>query len=231
MNFLQKSFVLATLFIFLKFFVRWLPSIGPLDIAAALLTAFLILHLSSGLPWHMREGSEKSPALHRFSDPETCLKILKGETYDDSLGVNQLTPEESRAIPNQRLVRAFQINNGFTTNDHDYGRLFRRTADKKLRDITRGGWSEVGKMVQGFTLTYMERFQSQTRGHLDLIVQIVALKTVLLMFFEVNQDKMTDEVVIRISKNINLLWIQSKSQTAGNQSNDFEILQNDLKHL
>ncbi|KAL8988293.1 MAG: hypothetical protein Q9177_002609 [Variospora cf. flavescens] len=231
MNFLQKSFVLATLFIFLKFFVRWLPSIGPLDIAAALLTAFLILHLSSGLPWHMREGSEKSPALHRFSDPETCLKILKGETYDDSLGVNQLTPEESRAIPNQRLVRAFQIDNGFTTNDHDYGRLFRRTADRKLRDITRGGWSEVGKMVQGFTSTYMERFQSQTRGHLDLIVQIVALKTVLLMFFDVNQDAMTDEVVIRISKNINLLWIQSKSQTAGNQSNDFETLQNDLKHL
>ncbi|KAL9019549.1 MAG: hypothetical protein Q9185_003169 [Variospora sp. 1 TL-2023] len=86
-------------------------------------------------------------------------------------------------------------------------------------------------MVQGFASTYLERFQSQTRAHLDLIVQIVALKTVLSMFFEVNQDAMTDEVVIRISKNINLLWIQSKSQNGGNQSNDFEILQNDLKHL
>ncbi|KAL8649525.1 MAG: hypothetical protein Q9210_004344 [Variospora velana] len=230
MDFLQKSFALATLFISLKFFVRWLPGIGPLETPTALLTAFLILHLSSGLRWLLNEGSEKKPALHRFSDPATCLKILKGETYDDSLGVNQLTPEESRAIPNQRLVRAFQIDNGFTTNDHDYGRLFRRTADKKLRDINRGGWSEVGKVAEGFASTYFERFKSQTRGHLDLIVQIVALKTVLLVFFDVNQDAMTDEVVIRISKNINLLWIQSKSQT-GNQSNNFEILQNDLKHL
>ncbi|KAL9010833.1 MAG: hypothetical protein Q9173_004268 [Seirophora scorigena] len=198
-------------------------------ILIALLTAFLAPHLVPGLPrlWRERCGT---PDSHRFSDPDTCIKIIKGEPFHDSLGINQLTLEESRATPNERLVRAFQIDNGFTTYDPAYGRQFKKIATEKLHAVTHEGWSKIGEVVQDFATTYFEKYESQNHGRLDLMVEVVTLKVILSIFLEVDRDAMPDEVATRIAENINHLWIQSKSNS-GSLSDDFKTLKSDLKDV
>ncbi|KAI4203849.1 MAG: hypothetical protein LQ348_001370 [Seirophora lacunosa] len=198
-------------------------------ILITLLTAILALHLVPGLPqlWRKRCGK---PDSHRFSDPETCIKIIKGEPFHDSLGINQLTLEESRATPNERLVRAFQIDNGFTTYEPAYGRQFKKTATEKLHDITHEGWSKIDEVIQDFASMYFEKYESQNHGRLDLMVEVVTLKVILSVFLDVDRDAMSDEVVTRIAENINHLWIQSKANS-GSLSDDFRALKTDLKDV
>ncbi|KAL8923695.1 MAG: hypothetical protein Q9208_004447 [Pyrenodesmia sp. 3 TL-2023] len=215
--------------VFLKTCVKHLPGVGVLVISIALPTAFLVLFLVAGL-FYLRRKRFGRPTFRRFSDPTTCLKILQGKTYDTSLGINRLTFEESRAIPNQRLVRAFRIDNGFTTIDPAHAREFRGKASQTLRDVTRGDWNRIGIKAHGFARTYFENHGSQNRGRLGTIVQIVTLKVVLSVFFEVEEGLMTDEAMLGIAENINLLWIQSKS-SAGSRSGDFRILEDFLKRL
>lgn len=217
------------LVLFLKACVNRLPSVGELHIPTALLTAFLVLPVVAGL-FYLRRRPFERPTLRRFSDPATCLNILKGQTYDISLGINKLTFEVSRAIPNQRLVRAFRINNGFTTIDPTYAREFRGKAIQRLRDVTQGGWSRIRIEVHRFARTYFKKYRSGNKGRLDTIVQMVTLKVVLSVFFEVDEDLMTDEAMLRIAQTINSLWIQSKS-SAGSQSGDFRTLEHFLKLL
>ncbi|KAL8754046.1 MAG: hypothetical protein Q9184_005240 [Pyrenodesmia sp. 2 TL-2023] len=212
---------------FLKIYLKRLLDVGGLDVATALLTAFLVLSVLAGL-FYIRENPSGRPTLRRFSDPATCLKILRSGSYDDTLGINQLTLEESRAIPNQRLVRAFQIDNGFTTTNPAFGRQFSIKASQKLRDVTRRGWSDISNDVQDFASTYFEKYESQNKGRLDIIVQVITLKVVLSMFFGVHEA--TDHAVIRTAQEINSLWIQSKS-SSGRQSCDIRYLQSTLNSL
>ncbi|KAI4106961.1 MAG: hypothetical protein LQ345_007161 [Seirophora villosa] len=198
-------------------------------ILVAVLTAILAPVLVPGLHRLWRKPCGK-PNSHRFSDPETCIKIIKGEPFRDSLGINQLTLEESRATPNERLVRAFQIDNGFTTYDPAYGRQFKKTATEKLHDVTHEGWSKIGEVVQDFASMYFEKYESQNHGRLDLMVEVVTLKVILSVFLDVDRDAMSDDVVTRIAENINHLWIQSKS-SSGSLSDDFRILKSDLKDV
>lgn len=53
----------------------------------------------------------------RFSDPTICRQILACKGYDNSGAMNRNSAVKSRAIPNERLVLAFGIDNAFTTSD------------------------------------------------------------------------------------------------------------------
>ena len=198
----------------------------PLDNRSGLLAAIVLICVSSWL-FQRRANRAKKPTLqHRFSDPATCLKILQNRPYDDRLGTNKLSHEISRAIPNQRLVRAFQIDNGFTTSDAIYGRQFRRKAVKMIRQVTstnRGGWHQIATVAREIATTYFRESMSDDRADLDLIVQVVTLKAVLSLFFEVGATTYTDATAFAIARTINLLWMQSKSVT-GHQSTDFSSL-------
>ncbi|KAI4234399.1 MAG: hypothetical protein LQ349_003824 [Xanthoria aureola] len=198
----------------------------PLDNRSGLLAAIVLICVFSWL-FQRRANRAKKPTLqHRFSDPATCLKILQNRPYDDRLGTNKLSHEISRAIPNQRLVRAFQIDNGFTTSDAIYGRQFRRKAVKMIRQVTstnRGGWHQIATVAREIATTYFRESMSDDRADLDLIVQVVTLKAVLSLFFEVGATTYTDATAFAIARTINLLWMQSKSVT-GHQSTDFSSL-------
>ena len=53
----------------------------------------------------------------RFSDSKTCAQILACKGYDNTGAKNLYSDVKSRAIPNGRLILAFDIDNSFTTSD------------------------------------------------------------------------------------------------------------------
>lgn len=53
----------------------------------------------------------------RVSDPITCRQVLACKGYNDTGAKNQYSDVRSRAIPNERLVLAFKIDNSFTTSE------------------------------------------------------------------------------------------------------------------
>ncbi|CAO1604854.1 hypothetical protein XANCAGTX0491_008395 [Xanthoria calcicola] len=212
---------------FLKSYLADLPSLIPLHNRSGFLAAFVIIGVSSWL-FQRQTTRAKKPTLHRSSDPATCLKILQNLPYDYRLGTNKLSHEVSRAIPNQRLVRAFQIDNGFTTSDANYGRQFRRKAVQTIRQVTSttrgGGWHRIATVARQIATTYFRESISNDRADLDLIVQVVTLKAVLSTFFAVDPTTYTDATAFAIARTINLLWMQSKSRGTGHQSTDFSSL-------
>ncbi|KAL8982058.1 MAG: hypothetical protein Q9205_003333 [Flavoplaca limonia] len=171
----------------------------------------------------------QKPVVQRFSDPEICLKLLSGAPWHDSL-TNQLSLQVSRAIPNQRLVRAFQIDNGFTTKDEDYGREFQKKAITHIGDVTRGGWDRIGKWVQLTASATFEQYKDCKSTHLDVMIQVVTLKMVIFLFFDLQPDEIPDDQAARIARMINELWVQSKSETPDLSSN-FKPLETELEGI
>lgn len=68
-----------------------------------------------------------------FADPASCKKILACQGYDIPGEKNLYTDVESRAIPNKRLILAFDIDNSFTTSDGERRKEFNSEAVKAIR--------------------------------------------------------------------------------------------------
>lgn len=68
-----------------------------------------------------------------FVDPASCKKILACKGYNIPEEENPYTDVESRAIPNKRLILAFEINNSFTTSDSERRREFNSEAVKAIK--------------------------------------------------------------------------------------------------
>lgn len=68
-----------------------------------------------------------------FADPASCKKILACQGYNIPGEKNLYTDVESRAIPNKRLILAFEIDNSFTTSDGERRREFNSEAVKAIR--------------------------------------------------------------------------------------------------
>ncbi|KAL9629861.1 MAG: hypothetical protein Q9204_005041 [Flavoplaca sp. TL-2023a] len=223
---LQTCVIIFMLFMFFKFSVK-LPIIGSLDTPTALSTAFVVFHL---VPWllSLAQTYRQQPGPRRFSDPVTCLKILKNQPYDDMLGTNKLSPETSRAIPNQRLVRAFHIDNGFTTNDHAYGRQFNGDAVQRLRGIASRGWRDIGEETYDIASTYFSKWEQDKSAPFEIVIQMMTMKVILLLFWGVTAP--SDHAPHGITQEINDRWIQSKSPTESMRI-DFSYLKGEFKDL
>ena len=68
-----------------------------------------------------------------FSDPTSCAQILACKGYDNTGAKNLYSDVQSRAIPNERLIQAFDIDNSFTTSDGDRRRDFNLKAGKAIK--------------------------------------------------------------------------------------------------
>ena len=75
---------------------------------------------------------ENPPPL-RSSDPDVCALILACKGYNDTGPRNLYTHVKSRAIPNKRLVRAFNIDNSFTTFDNQRRKDFNSEASNAIK--------------------------------------------------------------------------------------------------
>lgn len=178
-----------------------------------------------------RDGSKPSEKTTRqFSDPKVCRDILFCRMYDESLGPNSLSKVVSRAIPNQRLVRAFDIDNGFTTSDDNYRLDFLRDAKDRLRSATKNGWKPIADQARDLASKYVGKYAVKSSCKLEHVVQVVSLKVVFETFFGLDSDKLNDLPMVRIAQGISELWIDSKS-SAGSQAKGLDGLNPFLKEL
>ncbi|KAG6995536.1 cytochrome P450 [Physcia stellaris] len=150
------------------------------------------------------------------SDPVICKKILDGTIFDSPLGRNQFTLTESRARPNQRLVRAFGIDNGFTTTEETWASKFKSKASDKLRKQQSSmGWEYMSGTANDLILRRLQAIP--THGdHISLnalIQSLTLLSSIELVSFH-DPRQMDDDVILDIASCINELWVHSKQVQA-----------------
>ncbi len=62
-----------------------------------------------------------------------CLQVMAGKGCNNTGAKNRYTDVHSRAVPNQRLIRAFVIDNSFTTSDDKRRKEFNAEAIKAMK--------------------------------------------------------------------------------------------------
>lgn len=153
------------------------------------------------------------PDTRIYQDLDTCEWIIEGFGTTQDVSNSARKPLKSRAIPNQRLVRAFGIDNAFTTTDGEYYREFRRRVEVLLK-INDERWTHLA-----LTATELARsgLQACTTGHdrpeilLVPFVQRMVLKFSMHVLFSVPVDELDDAAVAIIAEKINSLWMSSKN--------------------
>lgn len=155
-----------------------------------------------------------------FSQPEECKRIIKGLEHpsDTAFGRNKLSLLQSRANPNQRLVRAFGVDNGFTTIDELRRKDFKSHANSLLTKVQNKGWSDLVSKADMAADVYMEKYESPYMDapplpscRLEAVVQIITMKVVCGAFLTVDYGLLSNEPMLRIAQGINTLWAESKN--------------------
>ncbi|KAI1464356.1 uncharacterized protein F4812DRAFT_467992 [Daldinia caldariorum] len=121
----------------------------------------------------------------------------------------------ARAIPNERLVEVYGIDNSFTTTSATAYRRFLSGVKRILPNSKTENWPrffEAASTAFGLTLDQL----SNTRGSLPLaaFVRQLVFLTTLYSFFDVNPEDVNLEDVGVATIAINDLWVYSKTDTS-----------------
>ncbi|MCJ1228754.1 hypothetical protein MMC12_005417 [Toensbergia leucococca] len=92
--------------------------------------------------------------------------ILACTGTEDSGPRNRLSNLQSRADPNQRLVRAFGINNAFTTTDDAHRKHFRKTAEACIR-FGDDKWKDLAKLAE--TLVFNSKTKALSKSAEEIL--------------------------------------------------------------
>ncbi len=147
----------------------------------------------------------------RSGEPQSCKDVLACKSPDEKGPPNLFTTLKSRAIPNQRLVDAFGIDNAFTTTDETYRKAFRAIAEAKLSSIKEEEWKRIADMALELVRNKTERVE-HTNGAIPLVpfVQSMTLSISLYVLFRIEPLSLKEKTVVDIAQLINELWIASK---------------------
>ena len=122
----------------------------------------------------------------------------------------------SRAVPNQRLVTAFDIDNAFTTEDDSYAKAFKKMAIRKI-ELDESDWRRIASLAH---MLVIEGVPSPDEGpkciRIDKMVQSVSLKIALHVLFRLDPTELDNHVIEELAFGINELW--SLSKTSHNHS-------------
>ncbi|KAI4243480.1 MAG: hypothetical protein L6R40_003482 [Gallowayella cf. fulva] len=168
---------------------------------------------SLGLLWS-RVTTRKPAEPTLITDPERCAEILACQGYG-SQTMSADDKQGSRAYPNQRLVRAFGIDNAFTTYRDDYRQEVKRKVAGMLNTVQ--DWTYIAAVANRLVMQSIEDMDEQGgRGSLNELVQTVSLKVALRVFFGLDPFGhplgMDDRVVKQIAASINHRWVGSKEE-------------------
>ncbi|CAL3973492.1 unnamed protein product [Diplocarpon coronariae] len=135
-----------------------------------------------------------NPVRRLIRSPQASIALLKKSSL------------ESRALPNARLVRAFSINNAFTTTDADSHRFFVTHA----KDLVRSTDCEWNALARG-AASILEATLAANHAPLLLVplVQSLVFRIVVIRFFPYAAAP-SDVDVATITARINTLWLACK---------------------
>ena len=147
------------------------PSVEVFSISKILYYAYLTFlgcHIELISPLvALRFKKEKALSQKTFDEPVICAMIIAYTGYDCSGGRNIINNVQSRADPNQRLVRTFNINNAFTTLDENYRKDFRSHAKEKIT-LNDKRWKTIADLVRQLVGTAIPQPESDiTKIRLD----------------------------------------------------------------
>lgn len=181
----------------------------------ALLTSMILLACYV-LGFRVRQSPGQHACPRRIRDGQEARLILRKSSL------------ESRAIPNQRLVMAFGINNAFTSTDADYHRNFVSQAKELIR-TPNVAWTALAISPQNIVdINLMPSRDHKNAEPLRLVkfVQSLDFRIVIIKFFP-RSGTPSNEDVDFITANISFLWLASKSYRCG----DPVKLVDDIKEL
>lgn len=144
---------------------------------------------------------------------------------------------KQRASPNQRLVRAFRIDNSFTTTDISWHKTFLSQAQHKIQEVHGDGWRQLFEVAEqalhrARAYTRFEDQGGKPQVPLARSVRIVTFITIINVLFHVDPADMSVNDVETATKMINNLWVQSKDCSGGAISvRDQHCLQTVLANL
>ena len=172
-----------------------------------IIVSFAIAPLIAYVLWklHARRARNIHTVQNKFSDPKACMEILDCIGYASGRR-NTINAVESRANPNQQLVRAFNIHNAFTTKDDEDRKSFTSQARTKLYAVKEADW----KRIAGHADVILQYSLREKQCCLDSLVRSMCLKITLHTLFGLNPLDMDDEPIEDITSSINDLWVESK---------------------
>lgn len=140
-----------------------------------------------------------------------------------------------RAGPNQRLVRAFGIDNSFTTTDKTLHKKFAKSATDAIDLVKDKGWSQLGfgaEKILNSCIFYLEqKSPSQAGLPLATLMRITCFGVMIHLFFGVEASKMDQALVEIATEAIHKLWISSKDEDATPSADDKKRLEAALAKL
>ena len=148
-----------------------------------------------------------------FLQTGSPASFAKAEDIRGLLSPAQSLPQQlrSRAIPNVRLARAFQITNTFVSEDVDVHKLFVRQAGSLLSKVSKP--DGLACFAEQSTLAvdrYLSDSAPRLRDGYEPFVQHVTFATILSTFFDVAEPPSPDDV-LTVTRGINNLWRLSKA--------------------
>ena len=171
------------------------------------IVSFAIAPLIAYVLWklHARRARNILTVQSKFSDSKACREILACNGYASGER-NTIPAVESRAGPNQRLVKAFDIHNAFTTKDDQYRKSFTSKAALKMSALNEEDWKRIADHAEILVLQGLGRKECC----LDSFVRSISLKITLHTLFKLDPMEMEDESIEEITSSINDLWVESK---------------------
>jgi hypothetical protein len=150
-----------------------------------------------------------------FSQP-TAIYATTRQTIEDLLdpvGADETAKLESRALPNARLVPAFEINSTFVSNSPHLHQTFVNETKGLLRQWYKD-WDRFAEIANMVVAKYLKPVQSSPEGSgilpFDSFVQAVTLATVMISFFQTDLELLDFDDVVFVARAINDRWKQSK---------------------
>lgn len=156
---------------------------------------------------------EKPLIMFVYRDPQQAKSILNGSCFEES---NLSTILKARAGPNHRLIRAFGIDNAFTTTDTKYHREFVGSAGSRI-NLSNAKWESLAGNIQALLHGNIGRQRASNSVVLfSRLLQITVLRAVLSILFpdcgspDLSEEEQ-DVIAFSIADRINRLWIESKT--------------------
>lgn len=143
--------------------------------------------------------------------------VRRKRVYRSSSGIKRLLkPADAslvdllhqRAIPNQRLVRAFGITNTFVSGDAKVHRDFLNKAKVIISELsTKGeGWRMLGQTVDGA----IARLLPVDKVHYATFIQCLTLRIILVALFKADPESLHAKDLYLVTDMINRRWAYSK---------------------
>ncbi|KAK5630459.1 hypothetical protein RRF57_006174 [Xylaria bambusicola] len=141
---------------------------------------------------------------------------------------------ELRAMPNTRLIRAFQLNNSFTTNDVQVHRDFLKKASQAIRLIRTDNWVKLGTITQTSLDSCLKHFKDglpYNHSDHEEVMRVVSFSVMLNVLFGVDPSAINLDEARKATDAINRLWVQSKDKDSIPSLYDQTVLNNALEIL